>query len=175
VKSTNGDTFLGGEDFDSKIVEYLADGFKKDEGIDLRGDKLALQRLKEAAEKAKIELSSAATTEVNSPSSPPSPTAEAPGEDHHPRRPGKAGRGPDQAHARTVQEGDQGRRRVGKRYRRSRPGRRHDPHAARARNREGILRQGTAHRREPRRSRRDRRRDPGGVLQGDVRTCCCST
>jgi molecular chaperone DnaK len=67
VKSTNGDTFLGGEDFDSKIVEYLADGFKKDEGIDLRGDKLALQRLKEAAEKSKIELSSAATTEVNLP------------------------------------------------------------------------------------------------------------
>ena len=67
VLSTNGDTFLGGEDFDSKIVEYLADGFKKDEGIDLRGDKLALQRLKEAAEKAKIELSSAATTEVNLP------------------------------------------------------------------------------------------------------------
>jgi molecular chaperone DnaK len=67
VKSTNGDTFLGGEDFDSKIVEYLADTFKKDEGIDLRGDKLALQRLKEAAEKAKIELSTAASTEVNLP------------------------------------------------------------------------------------------------------------
>ncbi|MDZ3830684.1 MAG: molecular chaperone DnaK [Sphingopyxis sp.] len=67
VKSTNGDTFLGGEDFDSKIVAFLADTFKKDEGIDLRGDKLALQRLKEAAEKAKIELSSAATTEVNLP------------------------------------------------------------------------------------------------------------
>ena len=67
VKSTNGDTFLGGEDFDSKIVEYLADGFKKDEGIDLRGDKLALQRLKEAAEKAKIELSSTASTEINLP------------------------------------------------------------------------------------------------------------
>ncbi|MFN4358103.1 molecular chaperone DnaK [Sphingopyxis alaskensis] len=67
VKSTNGDTFLGGEDFDSKVVEFLADTFKKDEGIDLRNDKLALQRLKEAAEKAKIELSSAATTEVNLP------------------------------------------------------------------------------------------------------------
>ena len=67
VKSTNGDTFLGGEDFDAKVVEYLADGFKKDEGIDLRGDRLALQRLKEAAEKAKIELSSAQTTEVNLP------------------------------------------------------------------------------------------------------------
>lgn len=67
VKSTNGDTFLGGEDFDSKIVEFLADGFRKDEGIDLRSDKLALQRLKEAAEKAKIELSSAQSTEVNLP------------------------------------------------------------------------------------------------------------
>ena len=67
VKSTNGDTFLGGEDFDSKVVEYLADEFKKAEGIDLKGDKLALQRLKEAAEKAKIELSSAQTTEVNLP------------------------------------------------------------------------------------------------------------
>ena len=60
VKSTNGDTFLGGEDFDDKIVNYLADEFKKDNGIDLKTDKLALQRLKEAAEKAKIELSSAA-------------------------------------------------------------------------------------------------------------------
>jgi molecular chaperone DnaK len=67
VKSTNGDTFLGGEDFDAKIVDYLADEFKKQEGIDLRGDRLALQRLKEAAERAKIELSSAQTTEVNLP------------------------------------------------------------------------------------------------------------
>lgn len=67
VKATNGDTFLGGEDFDAKLVQYLADGFKKDEGIDLTKDKLALQRLKEAAEKAKIELSSAASTEVNLP------------------------------------------------------------------------------------------------------------
>ena len=67
VKSTNGDTFLGGEDFDSAIVEYLADEFKKKENMDLRTDKLALQRLKEAAEKAKIELSSSAQTEVNLP------------------------------------------------------------------------------------------------------------
>ena len=67
VKSTNGDTFLGGEDFDAKIVEYLADKFKAKEGIDLRTDRLALQRLKEAAEKAKIELSSAQTTEINQP------------------------------------------------------------------------------------------------------------
>ncbi|HRJ59678.1 MAG TPA: molecular chaperone DnaK [Azospirillaceae bacterium] len=67
VKSTNGDTFLGGEDFDARIIEYLADEFQKEQGIDLRKDKLALQRLKEAAEKAKIELSSAMQTEVNLP------------------------------------------------------------------------------------------------------------
>ena len=67
VKSTNGDTFLGGEDFDAKLVEYLADKFKAKEGLDLKSDRLALQRLKEAAEKAKIELSSAQTTEINLP------------------------------------------------------------------------------------------------------------
>jgi molecular chaperone DnaK len=67
VKSTNGDTFLGGEDFDHRIIDYLADEFKKEQGIDLRNDRLALQRLKEAAEKAKIELSSAAQTDVNLP------------------------------------------------------------------------------------------------------------
>jgi molecular chaperone DnaK len=67
VKSTNGDTFLGGEDFDSRIIGYLADEFKKENGIDLRGDRLALQRLKEAAEKAKIELSNGMQTDVNLP------------------------------------------------------------------------------------------------------------
>ena len=67
VKATNGDTFLGGEDFDLRIVNYLADEFKKENGIDLREDKLALQRLKEAAEKAKVELSSTAQTEINLP------------------------------------------------------------------------------------------------------------
>jgi len=67
VKATNGDTFLGGEDFDAKIIDYLADEFKKEQGIDLRQDRLALQRLKEAAEKAKIELSSSQQTEVNLP------------------------------------------------------------------------------------------------------------
>jgi len=67
VKSTNGDTFLGGEDFDMRLVEYLADEFKKEQGMDLKKDKLALQRLKEAAEKAKIELSSSAQTEINLP------------------------------------------------------------------------------------------------------------
>src|SRR5487761_1794325 len=67
VKATNGDTFLGGEDFDQRVIDYLADEFKKDQGIDLRKDRLALQRLKEAAEKAKIELSSAKETEINLP------------------------------------------------------------------------------------------------------------
>ncbi|WP_138380486.1 molecular chaperone DnaK [Luteithermobacter gelatinilyticus] len=67
VKSTNGDTFLGGEDFDMRLVEYLAEEFKKENGIDLRNDKMALQRLKEAAEKAKIELSSSQQTEINLP------------------------------------------------------------------------------------------------------------
>ena len=67
VKSTNGDTFLGGEDFDNRIINFLADEFKKDQGIDLRGDKMALQRLKEAAEKSKHELSSSTETEVNLP------------------------------------------------------------------------------------------------------------
>ncbi|MEM6492047.1 MAG: Hsp70 family protein, partial [Pseudomonadota bacterium] len=67
VKATNGDTFLGGEDFDQRIIDYLADEFKKEQGIDLRSDKLALQRLKEAAENAKKELSSATQTEVNLP------------------------------------------------------------------------------------------------------------
>ena len=67
VKSTNGDTFLGGEDFDKRIIDYLADEFRKEQGIDLRQDRLALQRLKDAAEKAKIELSSATQTEINLP------------------------------------------------------------------------------------------------------------
>jgi molecular chaperone DnaK len=67
VKSTNGDTFLGGEDFDARVIDYLADEFKREQGIDLRRDKLALQRLKEAAEKAKIELSSSKETEINLP------------------------------------------------------------------------------------------------------------
>src|SRR6201999_165358 len=67
VKSTNGDTFLGGEDFDMRLVNYLADEFKREQGIDLRNDKLALQRLKEAAEKAKVELSSSVQTDVNLP------------------------------------------------------------------------------------------------------------
>jgi molecular chaperone DnaK len=67
VKATNGDTHLGGEDFDLRIIDYLADEFKKDQGIDIRSDKMALQRLKEAAEKAKMELSTSMETDVNLP------------------------------------------------------------------------------------------------------------
>ena len=67
VKSTNGDTHLGGDDFDQRVIDFLADEFKRQEGIDLRKDPMALQRLKEAAEKAKIELSSSSTTDVNLP------------------------------------------------------------------------------------------------------------
>src|SRR5678809_708010 len=67
VKATNGDTFLGGEDFDKRIIDYLADEFRKDAGIDLRKDRMALQRLKEAAEKAKCELSSSMETDINLP------------------------------------------------------------------------------------------------------------
>ena len=129
VKSTNGDTFLGGEDFDAKIVNYLADKFKAKEGIDLRTDRLALQRLKEAAEKAKIELSSAATTEINQPfitarMEGGHDDAAAPGRDDHPRRPREAGRRPHRAHARAVQEGAQGRRPRRQGHRRSRARRR---------------------------------------------------
>ncbi len=67
VKSTNGDTFLGGDDFDQRVIDYVADEFKKSDGIDLRNDRQALQRLKEAAEKAKIELSTLMETEINLP------------------------------------------------------------------------------------------------------------
>src|SRR6267142_1059006 len=67
VKATNGDTFLGGDDFDQRIIDWIVDEFRKDQGIDLRQDRMALQRLKESAEKAKIELSSTQTTEVNLP------------------------------------------------------------------------------------------------------------
>src|SRR5262249_37647045 len=67
VKSTHGDTFLGGEDFDQHVIDYLADEFRKDQGIDVRNDRMALQRLKEAAEKAKIELSSSMETDINLP------------------------------------------------------------------------------------------------------------
>jgi molecular chaperone DnaK len=71
VLATNGDTFLGGEDFDQRLIDYIIDEFKKEQGVDLKNDVLALQRLKEAAEKAKIELSSASRPRSTCPTSPP--------------------------------------------------------------------------------------------------------
>jgi molecular chaperone DnaK len=98
VLATNGDTFLGGEDFDKRVIDYLVEEFQKDQGIDLRKDPLALQRLKDAAERAKIELSSSQQTEVNL----PYVTADASGPKHlndqaHPRQARSAGRGSGQA------------------------------------------------------------------------------
>ncbi len=99
VKSTNGDTFLGGEDFDMRLVDYLADEFKKEQGIDLKNDKLALQRLKEAAEKAKIELSSSAQTEINLPFiTADAVRPEAPDDEADPRQVRAAGRRSRPAH-----------------------------------------------------------------------------
>ena len=103
VKSTNGDTFLGGEDFDMRLVEYLADEFKKEQGIDLKNDKLALQRLKEAAEKAKIELSSSAQTEINLPFiTADADRSEAPDDEADPRQVRAAGRRSGPAHRRAA-------------------------------------------------------------------------
>ena len=142
VKSTNGDTFLGGEDFDKKIIDYLADEFKKEQGIDLRNDKLALQRLKEAAEKAKIELSSSVQTDVNLPFI----TADQTGPKHLNIKLSRAkleaaGRRSDPADDRAVPRRAAGRRAQGLRDRRGDPGRRHDPHAQGHRDREAVLRQ----------------------------------
>ncbi len=113
VKSTNGDTFLGGEDFDAKIVEFLADKFKAKEGIDLSTDRLALQRLKEAAEKAKIELSLGAD-DRNQPAVHHRPHGRrdddpaAPGRNDQPRGPREAGRRSHQPDARAVPQGAEG-------------------------------------------------------------------
>ena len=145
VKSTNGDTFLGGEDFDMRLVEYLADEFKKENGIDLRKDKLALQRLKEAAEKAKMELSSATQTEINLPYI----TADAAGPEASDaevdaRQIRSAGRRSHPEDRRTVPQGAEGRGSLGGRDQRSGSRRRHDPHAEGAGSRQAVLRQGAA-------------------------------
>jgi molecular chaperone DnaK len=150
VKSTNGDTFLGGEDFDMRLVGYLADEFKKDQGIDLKKDKLALQRLKEAAEKAKIELSSASQTEINLPFI----TADASGPKHltieaDPVEVRKPCRRFCPAHHRAVQGRAQGCRTAGGRNRRSGSGWRHDPHAQDPGSGQTVLRQGAPQGRQP--------------------------
>ena len=145
VKSTNGDTFLGGEDFDMRLVEYLAAEFKKEQGIDLTKDKLALQRLKEAAEKAKIELSSATQTEINLPYI----TADATGPKHLTLKLTRAKFEAlvDDLIQRTIEPcrkalKDAGL--IGGRDRRGGARRRHDPHAEGAGGREAVLRQGAA-------------------------------
>ena len=172
VKSTNGDTFLGGEDFDSKLVEYLAADFKKVEGIDLTKDKLALQRLKESAEKAKIELSSTQTTEVNLPFI----TADQNGPKHLVKTITRADleKLVDDLIKRTLEPckkaiADAGIKAdaidevvmVGGMT----------SHAQGAGSRKELLWQGTAHRREPRRSRRDGRCHSGRRVAGRRQGC----
>ena len=141
VKSTNGDTFLGGEDFDLRVIDYLADEFKRDQGIDLRRDKLALQRLKEAAEKAKIELSSSKETEINLPFI----TADASGPKHLVMKLSRAKLESlvDDLVTRTLEPCRAALKDAGvtrRRDRRGDPGRRHDPHAQGHRGREAVLR-----------------------------------
>ena len=141
VKSTNGDTFLGGEDFDMRLVDYLANEFKKESGIDLRGDKLALQRLKEAAEKAKIELSSTTQTEINLPFiTADKSRSEASDHEAHAGQAREPGRRPHPKDHRPVPERPQGCRPQAGRGQRGDPGRRHDPHAEGGRDGEDLLR-----------------------------------
>ena len=162
VKSTNGDTFLGGEDFDMRLVNYLADEFQKEQGIDLRRDKLALQRLKESAEKAKIELSSTTQTEINLPFI----TADASGPKHLTMKLTRAKFEAlvDDLMQKTIDPCRQALKDAGAvrgRDQRGRSGRRHDAHAEGPGGRQAIVRQGAAQGRQSRRSRRGRRRDPG--------------
>jgi molecular chaperone DnaK len=177
VLSTNGDTFLGGEDFDQRLIDYIVTEFKKEQGVDLKNDVLALQRLKEAAEKAKIELSSSQQTEINLPYI----TADKSGPKHLSI---KVTRAKFEALVedlieRTIEPcriaiKDAGVKLDG--HRRRDPGRRADAHAQGAGEGQGVLRQGAAQGRQPRRGRRGRRRDPGvRACRATARTCCCST
>ena len=150
VKSTNGDTFLGGEDFDMRLVSYLADEFQKEQGINLRNDKLALQRLKEAAEKAKIELSSTTQTEINLPFiTADAVRSEASDDEADPRQVRGAGRRSRPEDHRAVPQGAEGCRPHRRRNRRSGAGRRHDPHAEGPGSGEAVVRQGAAQGRQP--------------------------
>src|SRR5438045_2221764 len=157
VTTTNIVIFLGGEDFDMRLVSYLADEFQKEQGIDLRRDKLALQRLKESAEKAKIELSSTTQTEINLPFI----TADASGPKHLTLKLTRAKFEAlvDDLIQKTVDQrlelgagelqGAEGCRPVGGRDQRSRSRRRHDAHAEGAGRREAVFRQGAAQGRQP--------------------------
>ncbi len=151
VLSTNGDTFLGGDDFDQRIINWIADEFKQEQGIDLRSDRMALQRLKEAAEKAKIELSTVMQTEINLPFI----TADASGPKHlqmtlTPLQAGAAHRRPDRAHHRAVPKQALDRCQAQpSRHRRGGAGGRHDPHARGAGSRAQVLRPRAAQGRQP--------------------------
>ena len=164
VLATNGDTFLGGEDFDKRVIDYLGEEFKKESGVDVRRDPLAMQRLKEAAEKAKIELSSSQQTDINLPYI----TADASGPKHLNIKLTRAkleSLVEDLVHEddRAVPHRAEGRGPVDQGRRRSHPRRRSDAHAAGAEGGEGFLRQGAAQGRQPGRSRRRRRRDSGAA------------
>ncbi len=151
VLSTNGDTFLGGEDFDQRIIDYIITEFKKDRGVDLSKDVLALQRLKEAAEKAKIELSSSQQTEINL----PYVTMGSAGPEHLNMKITRAKLESlvEELVERTIEPcktaiKDAGRQDLG--HRRHHPRRRHDPHAEGAGEGQGVLRQGAAQGRQSR-------------------------
>ncbi len=152
VKSTNGDTFLGGEDFDMRIVNYLADEFKKENQVDLTKDKMALQRLKEAAEKAKIELSSSSQTEINQPFI----SMGANGQPLHMvmkltrAKLEIAGQRPDQSLDEALRRSAEGCGPQGVRHRRGRARRRYDADAESDRGSDQVLRQGAPQGREPR-------------------------
>ena len=177
VKATNGDTHLGGDNIDQRIIDWLLDEFKKDQGIDLGNDPMAMQRLKEAAEKAKIELSSAQETEINLPFI----TADASGPKHlnmRLTRP-KLEQLVEDLIQRSIEPCRQALKDAGveaKRHRRGRAGRRPDPHAGDPEARQGLLRQGAPQGRQPGRGGGDRRGDPGRRAGAATsRTCCCST
>ena len=162
VKATNGDTHLGGDDLDQRVIDWIVSEFKKDQGIDLSKDKMALQRLKEAAEKAKCELSTTLETEINL----PFVTADASGPKHlslklTPLEARAARGGPAGADDRAGAPGPQGRGAGAERHRRGRPGRRLDPHAEGPAAGEGVLRQGAPQGRQPGRGGGRGRRDPG--------------
>ena len=167
VKATNGDTHLGGDDFDQRVIDWLLAEFKKDQGIDLSKDPQALQRLKEAAEQAKIELSSATSTEINL----PYVTADASGPKHLVMTLSRAKledlvKDLIDKTSPAGQRGPQGRRPQGRGRRRGHPRRRPDAPAQGPGRGQGRVRQGPPPRREPGRGRRHRRGDPGRRARG---------
>ena len=167
VKSTNGDNHLGGDDWDQRVIDWLADKFKSDQGIDLREDKMALQRLKEAAEKAKMELSTTQQTQINLPFI----TADASGPKHldYTLTRSEFEKITSDLLDRTKKPVEQAMKDAGVthgRPRRGHPRRRLDPHAGGPGRGQEAHRQGPAHGRQPGRGRRRRRGHPGRRAQG---------